>query len=45
MNIIAFIGFTVFFILGWMCGQSRWWYTLRQLWAHYMSHDVEEEDD
>lgn len=32
MDIIAFIGFVVFFILGFLAGQSKKWYAIRRTW-------------
>jgi hypothetical protein len=42
MNIIILIGFTVFFILGFLCGQSRWWYAIRKVWRDAMSKEEED---
>lgn len=38
-DIVGYIGFGVFFILGFLLGQSRWWYAIRNMWGHFMSHD------
>lgn len=44
MDIIAFVGFAVFFILGFLAGQSRKWYAIRKTWkSEIRQHDEDME--
>lgn len=42
VDAIAFIGFAVFFILGFLVGQSKWWYAVRRIWREVVHQDIED---
>lgn len=45
MNDIVFlIGMAVFFILGFLAGQSRWWYAVRSVWRNAMIKETTHDD-
>ncbi len=43
-DLVTYIGFCVFFTLGFLAGQSTWWYAIRRIWREAMSHNGLEED-
>jgi Mg2+/citrate symporter len=42
-GILFYIGLAVFFILGFIVGQSRTWYAIRKTWNHFTT--TEEDED
>jgi len=44
-GIVAYIGFGVFAILGFLAGQSRWWHTMRKMWGYYFNQETGEDDE
>lgn len=41
-HIVVIVGFGLFFAAGWLCGQSKWWKAIRNIWHRSM---VDGEED
>lgn len=44
-GIVAYIGFGVFAILGFLAGQSRWWHTMRKMSGYYFNKETGEDEE
>jgi energy-coupling factor transporter transmembrane protein EcfT len=43
VDIVGYIGFAVFFGLGFILGQSKIWLAIRRIWREVIRNDVEED--